>query len=171
MPKRNPKYDREAGSRYYKRVRSVQRGSDIKKDRAPLYFGLLFIGIVAGIIVIVAVINNQDLLSGRPTVRLGDTVVIDYIGRYQNQTIFDSGTLNDIVVGDNNLLTRFDQELVGIELNTRKDFVVPAHQGYLDPSHHLFGEDLYFEVRITQIERWGQVYKFAAPSLFPLAFA
>ncbi|MHA1368293.1 MAG: FKBP-type peptidyl-prolyl cis-trans isomerase [Promethearchaeota archaeon] len=158
MPKRNPKYESRA-SRYYKRVKSLNRTPKPVNDHSSIYFGLLFVGIIVVVIVIVTFVTKTPQ-NTNVTVQEGDVVDIQYIGRYaDNKTIFDDGTLRDIEVGNNDLLPYFDQQLIGIKLNEKKTFVVPAEYGYTDPSNKLYGHDLQFEVTITRIVRGDQTYE------------
>ena len=152
MPKANPKRD-SVQKRYYQRART-SRASESHKDNTPVYFGLLFVGIIAGIILLVWAIN-QDFFSTGISVRNGDIVDIRYIGRHANGTKFDEGTLEDIEVGNNNLLEYFDQQLVGTTPGVMKSFVVPAEFGYTTPGDDLYGHDLHFQVTIVRLTRDG----------------
>ncbi|MHA1792445.1 MAG: FKBP-type peptidyl-prolyl cis-trans isomerase [Promethearchaeota archaeon] len=154
MPKRNPKRDKSL-SRYYKRQEIIAREKDAHNDRAPIYYGLLFVGIIVGLIALALVLTSNT--NTGPRVKEGDVVTIKYIGTLNNGTIFDNGELTDIEVGNNNLLHYFDQELVGCIPGVKKSFTIPAKYGYTDPSHELYGQDLNFEITITKLVRDGKI--------------
>lgn len=153
MPKANPKRA-SIQKRYYQRQRAV-RASDTPRDHTPVYFGILFVGIIAGIIAVVWIFTQTADTS--LTVRVGDVIDIRYVGRYDNGTRFDEGVLNDQEVGNNNLLPYFDQQLVGLKVNTQSTFVVPAAFGYTTPGHDLYGYNLNFEVTVIKLVRGGQM--------------
>ncbi len=150
MPKANPKKSSRY-SQYYRRVKERAITEEVK-DRAPLYYGLAFAGIVAAIVIVVLALTLPEMLKLKA--QRGDTVDIEYIGTYaENGTVFDSGTLKDQVIGSNSLLTYFDQQLVGMEPGVKKTFVIPHEYGYTDPGNKLYGHDLRFEVTITKLVR------------------
>jgi len=151
MPKANPKRHSSA-SRYYRRARTTQRTSSAHKDNIPYIFAGIFVAIIAGVFVLIWVLQLD--FSGSIIVQEGDYVTIDYVGTYPaNGTIFDQGTLNNQQVGNNNLLDYFDQQLVGAIAGQKKTFVVPKQFAYTDPSHKLYGQDLHFEITITKVVR------------------
>jgi hypothetical protein len=156
MPKANPKKT-SRNTQYYRRVKERAITETIK-DRAPMYYGLAFAGIVVAIVVIVLALTLPELNKVRA--QRGDKVNIIYIGTYaSNGTVFDSGTLSDQVIGSNNLLDYFDQQLVGMEPNVKKTFVIPAAFGYDygQGADHLVGLDLRFETTITKLTRDGEI--------------
>ncbi|MBN2150446.1 MAG: FKBP-type peptidyl-prolyl cis-trans isomerase [Candidatus Lokiarchaeota archaeon] len=154
MPKANPKKTSRY-SQYYRRAKE-RAITETVKDRAPLYYGLAFTGVVVAIVVVVLALTLPDLLKLKA--QLGDKVDINYIGTYAiNGTVFDSGTLYEQVIGSNSLLDYFDQQLVGMVPGVKKTFVIPAEYAYTEPSHHLYGYDLRFEVTITKLTRDGKV--------------
>ncbi len=156
MPKANPKKT-SRNSQYYRRVKE-RAFTETVKDRAPLYYGLAFAGIVAAIVIVVLALTLPELTKLKA--QRGDKVNMSYIGTYaSNGTVFDSGVLNDQVIGDNSLLDYFDQQLVGMEPGVKKTFVIPHEYGYQlgQGADHLVGHDLRFEVTITKLTRDGSV--------------
>nr|MDO8085286.1 FKBP-type peptidyl-prolyl cis-trans isomerase [Candidatus Sigynarchaeum springense] len=154
MPKANPKKSSRY-SQYYRRAKERAITEEVK-DRAPLYYGLAFTGIVVAIVIVVLALTLPEMLKLKA--QRGDTVDILYIGTYAtNGTVFDSGTLSNQVIGSNSLLTYFDQQLVGMEPGIKKTFVIPAAYAYTDPGNKLYGYDLRFEVTITKLTRDGTV--------------
>ncbi|MEX2682910.1 MAG: FKBP-type peptidyl-prolyl cis-trans isomerase [Candidatus Sigynarchaeota archaeon] len=154
MPKANPKKSSRY-SQYYRRAKERAITEEVK-DRAPLYYGLAFTGIIVGIVIVALVFTLPEALKLKA--QRGDTVDILYIGTYvTNNTVFDSGTMTNQVIGSNSLLAYFDQQLVGMEPGVKKTFVIPAAYGYTTPGHKLYGYDLRFEVTITKLTRDGTV--------------
>jgi hypothetical protein len=154
MPKANPKKT-SRNSQYYRRVKE-RAITETVKDRAPLYYALAFAGIVVAIVIVVLALTLPELTKVKA--QRGDEITIDYIGTYaDNGTVFDSGTMTKQVIGSNDLLDYFDQQLVGMEPGVKKTFVIPHEFGYTDPGHFLYGHDLRFEVTITLLTRDGTV--------------
>jgi hypothetical protein len=152
MPKANPKKSSRY-SQYYRRVKE-RAITETVKDRAPLYYGLTFVGIVVAIVIVVLALTLPELTKLKA--QRGDVVVISYIGTYAtNGTVFDSNTLPPHTVGGEGLLDYFDQQLVGMEPGVKKTFVIPAQFGYTESTHQLYGHDLRFEVTITKLTRDG----------------
>jgi hypothetical protein len=156
MPKANPKKSSRY-SQYYRRVKE-RAITETVKDRAPLYYGLTFTGIVVAIVIVVLALTIPELTKVKA--QRGDKVNVTYFGTYaSNGTIFDSGTLNDQVIGSNSLLDYFDQQLVGMEPDVAKTFTIPAAFGYQlgQGADHLVGKDLTFEVKIIKLTRDGTI--------------
>ncbi|MBD3188818.1 hypothetical protein GF325_18460 [Candidatus Bathyarchaeota archaeon] len=153
MPKKNPKHE-SAAARYYKRSQVV-RGQDKGKDRTPLYFGLLFIGIITAVVIVGVVLTRDP--SRKVVVKKDDTVTIEYTGWLDNNSIFDDDTIVDHVVGGPGLLEYFDQQLVGAVAGEKKEFTIPSEYGYTDPGYDLYGENLNFQIEIVEVIRDGEV--------------
>lgn len=86
--------------------------------------------------------------TGRDTVKAGDTVSVDYVGRYTNGTVFDtsnatiaqeSGIYNparsytpySFVAGANATIKGFDEAVIGMELNqTKTGVTIPPEKAY-----------------------------------------
>jgi hypothetical protein len=137
----------------------AREGSWIATRKGKL---ILVCGIIATIVVAVIVIpvGFAGLIalmdSNKLRAQHGDKVNIVYMGTYaSNGTFLDSGTLIDQVIGSNNLISYFDQQLVGMEPGVKKTFVIPAQFGYTNPTDKLYGQDLRFEVTITKLVRDG----------------
>jgi FKBP-type peptidyl-prolyl cis-trans isomerase (trigger factor) len=112
------------------------------------------VGIVAAIVIVVLALTLPELTKVKT--QRGDKVNINYIGTYvKNDTVFDSGTLPDTVIGSNGLLDYFDQQLIGIEPGVKKTFVIPAEFGYQAGMGHdnMIGLDMRFEITITKVTR------------------
>ncbi|HME54976.1 MAG TPA: FKBP-type peptidyl-prolyl cis-trans isomerase [Candidatus Lokiarchaeia archaeon] len=158
MPKSNPKRS-SAYARYYRRAKNAQFTEHVK-DRTPLYYGLAFVGIIVVIIVVVYAFTSST--SNAVTTKKGDDVDLAYIGTFDNGTIFDHGTLPSEIIGNNQLLPYFDQNLVSRTAGQPFSFSVPPSQGYQSPQlaqnrYQLYGETLHFQVTITKVLRDGKV--------------
>ncbi|NMC08403.1 MAG: FKBP-type peptidyl-prolyl cis-trans isomerase [Candidatus Lokiarchaeota archaeon] len=159
MPKTNPKKSSRY-SQYYRRAKERAITEKVK-DRAPLYYGLTFVGVVVAIVIVVLALTLPEILKLKS--QRGDTVTVQYIGSYAiNGTVFDPQPGNPTPsqlthkIGDPGLLDYFDQQLVGMEPGVKKVFVIPAQFGYTDPSNKLYGYDLRFEVTIVKLVRGGE---------------
>ncbi len=160
MPKSNPKRSSRY-SQYYRRAKE-RAITETVKDRAPLYYGLAFAGIVVAIVIVVLALTLPEALKLKA--QRGDTVVINYTGVYaSNGTRFDPPVGQDPpstlthTLGNTDLLAYFDQQLFGMEPGKEKIFVIPAAYGYTEPSHFLYGQDLRFFVTIIQLTRDSKV--------------
>ena len=160
MPKANPKRS-SAYTRYYRRARNAQLTEHVK-DRTPMYYGLAFVGIIVVIVVIVIVVTVPG--TSGITTQKNDVVNLAYVGTLDNGTIFDSNTLPSVTIGNNQLLTYFDQNLVNRPVGQPFSFVVPAAQGYQSSqvathdghNYQLYGENLHFQVTVTMLLRNGK---------------
>lgn len=94
--------------------------------------------------------NNQTM-----TVQTGDTIVVDYIGRLTDGTIFDTsiesvaqeaGIYNpqrnyeeglSFTVGAGQMIAGFDAGVVGMALNETKTVEIPADQAYGQPNSEM----------------------------------
>ncbi|MEX2237672.1 MAG: peptidylprolyl isomerase [Dehalococcoidia bacterium] len=79
----------------------------------------------------------------------GDTITIDYCGTLADGTSFDSGTLDDVVIGETSLIEGFTNALIGMRLGERKTVNIPVAEAYGEPN-----PDLVHEV---PIEQFGQI--------------
>jgi peptidylprolyl isomerase len=71
--------------------------------------------------------------SSAPIVAAGDTISVYYTGTLTNGTIFDSNvgkkTLN-FTVGSGQLISGFDNGVVGMKINETKTITIPPNQAY-----------------------------------------
>ena len=93
--------------------------------------------------------------SGNVITQKGDTVNFSYTGTYDNGTIFDHGIISSQIIGNNNLLAYFDQNLAGREAGVQFSFAIPPEYGYQSGRYQ--GLTLHFQVTITQVLRGGKV--------------
>ena len=67
------------------------------------------------------------------TVTAGDTVQLYYTGTLTNGTVFDSnvnGNVFSFVVGANQVIPGFEQDIMGMALDQNKTFTIPSDQAY-----------------------------------------
>lgn len=64
----------------------------------------------------------------------GDTVQVQYTGRYEDGTVFDSSAEHEepleFVLGQNQMIPAFEKAIYGMKENDTKNIVVPPAEGY-----------------------------------------
>ena len=91
----------------------------------PLYI----VPVILILIVIYVVATNQ----ASSTVARGDNISVYYTGTLINGTVFDSnvgGTPLNFTVGSGQVITGFDQGVIGMKINEPKTLVIPANDAY-----------------------------------------
>ena len=78
--------------------------------------------------------NTDDNTAPEVVAAVGDTVSVQYVGKFENGTIFastPSGVLPEpIVLGQNSIVKGFDAAVVGMKVNERKTVVIQPEDGY-----------------------------------------
>ena len=68
------------------------------------------------------------------TVQEGDTITVEYEGRLEDGTVFDSSEKHDeplqFTVGEGKIIKGFDQAVVGMKVGEEKEITVPPEQAY-----------------------------------------
>ena len=68
------------------------------------------------------------------TVQEGDTITVEYEGRLEDGTVFDSSDKHEepleFTVGEGKIIKGFDQAVVGMKLGEEKEVTVPPEQAY-----------------------------------------
>ena len=101
----------------------------------------------------------------------GDYVEVNYTGRLENGSIFDS-SIEEVakesvfydpsreyeplgfVVGEGTLIEGFEKGVLGMELGEKKEIRIPPEQAYgTSGAHPLAGETLIFEIEVVKIEK------------------
>ena len=99
----------------------------------------------------------------------GKVVTLDYLGKYENGTVFDTSLADEatkagiylsgrtyspfsLVVGKGQVISGFDEAILGMKVGEEKEFTIPPAKGYTDPQHPLYGKTLIFKVWIKKIE-------------------
>jgi peptidylprolyl isomerase len=91
--------------------------------------------------------GNKSVASEGSVVKLGDSVQVDYVGKFQNGTIFDTseedvakqaGLYNSnrtyvplsFNVGSGQLIEGFDQGVIGMKVGEEKTLTIPPEKAY-----------------------------------------
>ena len=85
------------------------------------------------VIVLVGVVYVVTNSSAAPVVATGDNVSVYYTGTYTNGTVFDSNVGKEpftFTVGANQVITGFDQAVIGMRLNESKNITLSANEAY-----------------------------------------
>lgn len=68
------------------------------------------------------------------TVQEGDTITVEYEGRLEDGTIFDSSENHEeplqFTVGEGKIIKGFDQAVIGMKVGEEKEVTVPPEQAY-----------------------------------------
>lgn len=79
----------------------------------------------------------------------GDSVVVSYVGRLKDGTVFDSSEGKPplrFTLGSGEVIPGFDQAIVGMDEGTSRSFTLTADQGY-----GLYREGLILRIRRSQL--------------------
>jgi FKBP-type peptidyl-prolyl cis-trans isomerase len=80
------------------------------------------------------VIDDVRIGSGETTVKVGDTVVVDYIGSTQEGVQFDSsyarGTPFIFTVGGGKVIQGWEKGLIGMKVGGQRILIIPSALGY-----------------------------------------
>jgi len=82
----------------------------------------------------------------------GDMVTVHYTGKLENKEVFDTSEGKEplqFMIGAGQFLQGFEQGIIGMEIGTEKEIVIPAGQGY--NKGDLAGKKLIFAVRLIRI--------------------
>ena len=81
----------------------------------------------------------------------GDTVKVDYTGKLEDGTVFDTSASREplqFIIGDGQIIPGFDQAVIGMNVGDKKTINLPSDQAY---GPHL--EDRILEVNQEQIPK------------------
>lgn len=86
----------------------------------------------------------------------GDKVTLDYVGKIDGEP-FDGGsaTDSDVVIGLNQFIAGFEEQLVGLKAGDEKTIKVTFPEEYA--AQHLAGREAEFEIKIKQISAPGEL--------------
>jgi peptidylprolyl isomerase len=65
--------------------------------------------------------------------KTGDTVMVYYIGTYENGTVFDSNVDGDpliFTIGNKSVITGFEEAVIGMSINSTKTVFIPVDKAY-----------------------------------------
>lgn len=74
----------------------------------------------------------EEIVKGKGSVtsEKGDTITVEYVGKLEDQTIFDSAKSFAFVLGAGDVIKGWDQGLVGMAKGAKRKLIVPSHLGY-----------------------------------------
>ena len=105
-------------------------------------------------------LQQEDLVVGEgEEVKNGDTVLVDYIGTFENGEVFDSsldrGESFEFVVGSGEVIKGWDEGILGMKVGGKRKLIIPPSLAYGETG---FGEvippqaTLIFEVELLEIK-------------------
>lgn len=103
--------------------------------------------------------NEEEPVQSGEVVEIGDTVKVDYTGKYENGSVFDSSEGKDpieFVVGSGSMIEGFDEAVVSMSLNEEKTVTIPPEKAYgfeNESNHPLAGKTLIFDIMIVDITK------------------
>jgi len=100
--------------------------------------------------------ENVETGKGDVEADRGDTVTVQYVGKLEDKTTFDSAKSFEFVLGAGDVIKGWDQGLVGMKVGAKRKLVVPSHLGYgkrgcapdIPPN-----ATLYFDVTMKKISK------------------
>jgi len=110
--------------------------------------------------------QRKQIPSGGVSV-IGDVICLDYVGRFENGTVFDTNVVEKakdaglydaarpytplcFAIGGGMVIDGFEEGVVGIAVGESKTITVPPEKGY--PYGQLAGETLIFDVTLLEIK-------------------
>lgn len=68
--------------------------------------------------------------TGTQTAERGDTVTVQYVGKLEDKTTFDSAKSFAFLLGAGDVIKGWDQGVAGMKEGAKRKLVVPTHLGY-----------------------------------------
>ncbi len=109
-------------------------------------------------------LNNSDLILGYAPgtphesydrVVESDTVTVHYILQLRNGTIKEEndlpGDTDTTPIGEYSLLQGYKDAVIGMRIGEVRHIIIPAEEGYNQPGHPMYGQDLEFTITVTRI--------------------
>jgi len=85
----------------------------------------------------------------------GDTLEVDYTGRFENGTVFDSSVGRAplrFILGVDGMIDGFEEAVMGMEVNESKTVTIPPEKAYgVGTGHPLANKTLIFDIRLVSI--------------------
>lgn len=151
------------------------------KVKTDLLIPFVFVGLVIVSVAFILIENNKKIdtpMTAEDTTRetsniktnnmeekiskAGDTLVMNYTGRLENGTIFDSNILPEFnhvapfefVLGAGQVIQGWDEGLLGMKIGEKKTLVIPPEKGYGDRAISVIpaNSTLIFEVELVGIK-------------------
>lgn len=82
----------------------------------------------------------------------GDMVTVHYTGKTEDGKVFDSSEGKEplqFMIGAGQMLPGFENGIIGMEIETEKEIIIPAGEGY--DKGELAGKKLIFKVKLVKI--------------------
>jgi FKBP-type peptidyl-prolyl cis-trans isomerase len=129
------------------------------KVKTDLLFPFVFVGLVIALVAFLLIKNNkkidtpmitEDRTEETSNIKInnmeekiskaGDVLVMNYTGRLENGTVFDSNVLPEFnhvqpfefMLGAGQVIQGWDEGLVGMKIGDKKTLVIPPEKGYGD---------------------------------------
>ena len=105
------------------------------------------------------------------TVQKGDTVSVHYVGKFPGGKVFDTSMKSEaekagifspardykplqVVLGAHQVISGFEDALVGMKVNETKEVTIPPEKGYGKVGRHpMVGKTLQFKLLVTNIKK------------------
>ncbi len=115
----------------------------VNKSKLKREHKLIILGVAAVVVIVLVILLFMQLFSKQAEV--GDTVTVDYIGYYENGTIFDTNIESvglqtgmgkpayeqfTFIIGEGQVIPGFEEAIVGMSVGDRKNFTVLPEKGY-----------------------------------------
>jgi hypothetical protein len=113
-------------------------------------------------------LNNSDLIfgyaPGTPSEDIWraigtDSVTVHYILTLPNGTVLQEADYPDNDSSEQlariSVLEMYREAIFGMRIGEVRHFIIPAAEAYNEPTHHLYGLDLEYEITLTRITREG----------------
>ncbi len=114
-----------------KKTKTKSVGPKIK----PVYM------IIVAVVVIAAIALVTIGYASSSTVKVGDTIQVNYTGSFTNGTVFGSSAQSgpfNFTVGANQVIPGFDSAVVGMKVGEEKTVTIPANEAYGEINPALF---------------------------------
>ena len=73
-------------------------------------------------------------MIGVSSVKIGDIIKVEYTGRLQDGTVFDSSEKHkeplEFTVGEGKIIEGFENAVVGMEIGQEKEIIIAPEKGY-----------------------------------------
>ncbi len=83
----------------------------------------------------------------------GDFLVVNYVGKFEDGTVFDQGTDFHFTLDSGQVIPGWDKEIMGMRVGEKKTFSVPPSLGYGEAGYGPIpgGTTLIFDVELVEI--------------------
>lgn len=118
-----------------------------KNNNMNIIFAVIICLVLAGVLIFISINNKTNMASnnaptnaipGGEVAKAGDVVSMNYTGRLENGTVFDSNVdpkFNhvqpfDFTLGAGQVITGWDKGIVGMKVGEKKTLTIPPEEGY-----------------------------------------